>query len=186
MGGNMGAKFGTYKYSINENITNYGRNLAIVDRQYRPKIKNKNGKPFTANEKYYKYKCLNCGNEDWILEYSSEGKQHYYIKAGNTYHWCSYALNDDRAILESSGLINRGQKPIFCETNEMYYRDANVASSSLSNSNNFYYVRQIRKSISRNGTYKGLKFIFVSQEDFNNAKILSPDKVVGDFFNITN
>lgn len=64
----MGAKYGTFKYSVNTIIDTNGRNIAIIDREYREKVKLKNGKQFIANEKYYKYRCLNCGNEDWILE----------------------------------------------------------------------------------------------------------------------
>lgn len=71
----MGAKYGDFKFEIEEKIDSFDRNLIIIDREYRQKIKNKRGKQFTANEKYYKYKCLNCGNEDWVLEYSLVDKK---------------------------------------------------------------------------------------------------------------
>lgn len=41
------------------------RDLTIIDREYRIKNKNNGSK---VNEKYYKYHCNKCGNEDWIEE----------------------------------------------------------------------------------------------------------------------
>lgn len=72
----LGAAFGKFKFSIFEKITTHDRNLIIIDREYRSKIKTKKGRQFIANEKYYLYKCLDCGNEDWIVEYSLDEKQH--------------------------------------------------------------------------------------------------------------
>ena len=47
-----------FKYEIKEIINN----VLIVDREY----KTRSGKKY----KYYKYKCLNCGKEDWTIEYN--------------------------------------------------------------------------------------------------------------------
>jgi len=69
-------KIAEFKYSIGDMIQTHGRNLLIIDREYRTKTKHKRGKPFTANEKYYKYRCLDCGNEDWMVEYSLGENQH--------------------------------------------------------------------------------------------------------------
>lgn len=72
----MGKKFGKFKYSIGDTITTHGRNLLIIDREYRHKIGYKNGKSYNMNRKYYKYRCLNCGNEDWITEYVLSDRMH--------------------------------------------------------------------------------------------------------------
>lgn len=57
IGGILGLKSSEFKYEIG-NTMNY---LTVTDREYR---KDKGGQ----NRKYYKYKCNNCGNEDWIIE----------------------------------------------------------------------------------------------------------------------
>ena len=51
------------------------RQLKIIDRKYVSKTKYKNDKPYTLNEKWYKYKCYKCGNIDWIIEQALCGKQ---------------------------------------------------------------------------------------------------------------
>ena len=59
-----------FKYNIGDIITSRNRNLKIIDREIR-RIERKhrtNNKPFVQNLKYYKYHCMNCGNEDWIKE----------------------------------------------------------------------------------------------------------------------
>lgn len=65
-----------FKFNIGDKINTFGRNLIILDRKYIEKTENIKGKPCIKHQKYYKYKCLNCGNEDWILEYLIDGKQH--------------------------------------------------------------------------------------------------------------
>lgn len=107
-----------------------------------------------------------------------------YIKIGKKYGWCSYCINDDRKISEKT--INRGVKPIYCFTNDTYYRDANTASVSLSCEDNPIFPRQLRQSIARKGNYKGFKFDFVPQSEFNYMKIHFPNKVVGDLIYICN
>lgn len=42
--------------------------MIIIQREYRSKEKLKRGKPYTQNEKWYLYRCLDCGNEDWVRE----------------------------------------------------------------------------------------------------------------------
>ena len=71
----MGAR-GDFKFNIGEIINSHGRNLKIIDQEYRPKTVYKNQRAYTNNQKFYKYKCLNCGNEGWIIEYSIEKTQH--------------------------------------------------------------------------------------------------------------
>lgn len=75
-----------FKYDIGDLIQTNNRNLKIIDREYRGK--NKHVKYYSKkinsykecdyieNQKFYKYRCLNCDNEDWILEQalSSMGK----------------------------------------------------------------------------------------------------------------
>lgn len=105
-----------------------------------------------------------------------------YIKTGVKYGWCCYKMNSDRKITDSSGCVDRGQKPIYCHTNNMAYRDANVAATSLTNESRSFSPRQLRKSISRGSTYKGMKFSFISKSDFNSIKINYPNRVVGDLY----
>lgn len=57
---------GEFKYDIGYIITTHSRNLLILDREYREWFNKKTSS--TSNRKYYKYKCLDCGNEDWINE----------------------------------------------------------------------------------------------------------------------
>ena len=72
----MGAKYASFKYHVGDVIDTYDRNLTIIDMEYRSVIKSKNGKEYTLNEKWYKYKCLDCGNEDWIYEYCLGDNMH--------------------------------------------------------------------------------------------------------------
>ena len=65
-----------FKLEIGDKVNSYDRNLEIINREYRPRISYKNGKPYNKNEKWYKYKCLKCGNEDWILETALCDNQH--------------------------------------------------------------------------------------------------------------
>ena len=73
---NMGNKYGDFKLNIGDRIDTFERHLIIIDRKYVDKIAHKNGKPYNLYQKFYKYKCLNCGNEDWIIEDALTGKQH--------------------------------------------------------------------------------------------------------------
>lgn len=72
----MGKTYGVFKYEIGELITSYERNLTIIDREYRDTIGTKRGKEYNIHHKWYKYKCNDCGNEDWIIEYVINGNQH--------------------------------------------------------------------------------------------------------------
>lgn len=55
-----------FKIEIGTTFKDEKRDLVIIDREYRVKIKNNGGK---LNEKWYKYHCNRDGNEDWIIEY---------------------------------------------------------------------------------------------------------------------
>ena len=57
-----------FKYDVGQIFNTFGRELQIIDKKYIVKIKYRNKKPYKSNEKYYLYKCLKCGNEDWLLE----------------------------------------------------------------------------------------------------------------------
>ena len=65
----IGKKFGKFKYNIGDHINTFNRDLVIVDCEYRPVPKVKNGVEYTLNEKWCKYHCNHCGNEDWVREY---------------------------------------------------------------------------------------------------------------------
>lgn len=65
-----------FKYEIGHRFNTFDRSMEIIDRKYNPQTAYKNGKPYTNNKKYYKYKCLKCGNEDWIYEYCLGDKMH--------------------------------------------------------------------------------------------------------------
>ena len=58
-----------FKLEVGACLVSDKRQLKIIDREYRPKTKYKNDKPFTSNEKWYKYKCYKCGNTDWVIEH---------------------------------------------------------------------------------------------------------------------
>ena len=57
---------GEFKYRVGDKILSEGRNLVIIDREYRQWIHPRTS--IVSNRKYYKYRCLDCGNEDWIIE----------------------------------------------------------------------------------------------------------------------
>lgn len=58
---------GDFKYNVGDIISTNARNLLIINREYREWV---HPKTFgISNRKFYKYKCLDCGNEDWIIEY---------------------------------------------------------------------------------------------------------------------
>lgn len=65
MGGILKLHTKNFKCNINENIVDNKRNITIIDREYRVRYKKNSSK---CNDKYYKYKCNKCGNEDWIYE----------------------------------------------------------------------------------------------------------------------
>lgn len=72
----MGKVYGKFKHEIGDIISDYGRNLTIIDREYKDGIQTKNGKEYNVHKKWYKYRCNNCGNEDWVIEYALINKQH--------------------------------------------------------------------------------------------------------------
>ena len=104
------------------------------------------------------------------------------INQGKEYGWLDY---DVKSVVEtkiSDGLIDRHQKPIYCVTNDTYYRSASEVAKSLSTTDKSFYSRQIRKSIERGGTYFNHKFTYITREEFNNAKTHYPEKAVGNLF----
>lgn len=61
LGSMLGVFTKEFRLSIGETIFDNKRDMVIIDREYR---KDKNG----FNRKYYKYRCLKCGAELWMLE----------------------------------------------------------------------------------------------------------------------
>lgn len=81
-----------FKVNIGDIVTSYNRNLLIIDREYRTKEQKDRGKIYTGYRKYYKYRCLNCGNEDWISEY---------LLCGVKYHsGCNVCSEGSKKILK--------------------------------------------------------------------------------------
>ena len=72
----MGTAYGKFKYNIGDKIDTFERNLVIIDRKYVDNVRFKDGKRYNEHRKYYKYKCLNCNNEDWAIEYTLNDSQH--------------------------------------------------------------------------------------------------------------
>ena len=64
------SKLPEFKYNIGDTLVDNKRNLKIIDREHRPIKRNKGSISYISNRKFYKYKCLDCGNEDWIIEYA--------------------------------------------------------------------------------------------------------------------
>lgn len=62
----VGRRTGEFKKEIGEIIKDKRRDLIITDRERRRIYKEKKEK--YENEKWYKYKCNKCSNEDWIIE----------------------------------------------------------------------------------------------------------------------
>lgn len=105
------------------------------------------------------------------------------IRKGLNNGWCSKSPTETHNIRVKNGMVNIGQKPIYCITNDMYFSCASIACNILSNIDGTeYYSRPLRKSIDRNQRYKNYKFKFISREEFNKAKSEFPDKCFGNFF----
>ena len=63
----------SFKFKIGDEIKDEGRDIVIMDKEYR-EIKYTNGKPI--NYKWYKYRCNKCGwDEGWIVESALFKKQ---------------------------------------------------------------------------------------------------------------
>lgn len=100
-----------------------------------------------------------------------------YIKSGNKFGWCNYELGSDRILTEQQKRVNHGAKPIFCENNSQYYHSSNVAEKVLSSHVQRFYARQIRQSITRNQKYFGLRFRYITDDEFLKAKSAFPNNV---------
>lgn len=105
-----------------------------------------------------------------------------YIKRGEKYGWINYDVKSVVNAKIKAGLIDRHQKPIYCLTNDTYYRSASDVEKSLSTPRQTFYSRQIRKSIQREQNYLNHKFIYITRAKFNEATILYPTKTVGNPF----
>lgn len=90
------------------------------------------------------------------------------VKAGLKFGWCSKSFTETKRIREQHGLVEHGQKPIYCVTDGKYFNSAQSACDYYYRmTNELHNHRALRKSISRNTNYKGKKFIFISREEFN-------------------
>ena len=89
------------------------------------------------------------------------------VKAGLKFGWCSKSFSETKKIREKKGLVEHGQKPIYCVTDGKYFRNAQDACDYYYGmTNEPHNHRALRKSISRNNNYKGRKFIFVSRDEY--------------------
>mgnify|MGYP003306036884 CR=1 FL=1 len=104
-----------------------------------------------------------------------------YVTIGNEYGWCNYEF-DDLQMLRNSKRMKTFEKPAFCHDTNCYYRNANVAAESITTEEKPLFPRQLRKSIERGQKYKGHKFSYITQAEFNRIKSESPSLVVGDYF----
>lgn len=84
IGGLLGEVTKDFKIEIGQSFKGDKRDITIIDREYREE---KHGRSL-VNSKYYKYKCNNCGNEDWMLESG--------IQKGNG---CNTCCNPPRKIV---------------------------------------------------------------------------------------
>lgn len=105
-----------------------------------------------------------------------------YIKTGQKFGWCDYDIKECRKLMEKQNLIDHRQKPIYCLTNDTYYRGANEAERALSTPSQTFFARQIRQAIQRGHNYLNHKFTYITREEFNNAKTHYPEKAVGNLF----
>lgn len=101
-----------------------------------------------------------------------------YVKRGNKFGWCDYTMFDDLHIKNR----DRGQKPIHCITDGLYFRSSSEASEYLSNDEYKFAPRQIRQSIARNNTLFGKKFEFIDRELFNKIKKENCNVAIGEYF----
>lgn len=89
------------------------------------------------------------------------------VKSGLKFGWCSKSFSETKKIREKNGLVEHGQKPIYCVTDGKYFRNAQEACDYYySMTNEPHNHRALRKSISRNSNYKGKKFIFVNRDEY--------------------
>ena len=56
-----------FKIEIGQTFKDNKRDLTIINREYRIKERKDGSK---LKDKWYKYRCNKCGNEDWIVEYN--------------------------------------------------------------------------------------------------------------------
>lgn len=105
-----------------------------------------------------------------------------YIETGVKLGWIEGSILQDKSYYYKLHQIKTNHKPIYCETNNMYYSDAGKACEVLSTDQLKFYPRQLRQSITRNHKYRNYKFYFTTQEEFNKHKQESPERTIGDPF----
>ena len=104
------------------------------------------------------------------------------VKLGKKFGWCDYDVKESRQIKESQKRVEHGSKPVYCTTNDMYYRSSSDAEKEMSTKSKRFFARQIRKSIQRGQNYLGHKFTYITREEFNYAKEHYPNKTIGAMF----
>lgn len=105
-----------------------------------------------------------------------------FVKKGSKIGWCSYSPKEDVGKSISQNLQPNGKKPIFCITNSTYYDSAQLAAKMLSTDEVKFNPKPIKVSIHKDRDYKGYRFQFITQEQFNKIKSESPALAHGDFF----
>lgn len=68
----------------------------------------------------------------------------------------------------------------------MYYRSSSIVFENPPCDNVIFFPKQIRQSILRGHKYRGYKFEFVTQENFNEVKTNTPNKAIGQLFDFRN
>ena len=87
----MSTRYGNFKYELGDVLEKPTGMFRIVERKYKPSQSYKNGVPYNQNQKWYKYHCETCGNEDWAIEYSIQ------LKDSNG---CNVCCNPPRKIVK--------------------------------------------------------------------------------------
>lgn len=107
------------------------------------------------------------------------------IKFGLKYGWCSISFMDTKHMMEENNLFNHGAKPIYCLTNDSYYRDIKTVCDYLTSKTGLYHSQgTLWQYIRANKKYKENEYTYITREEFNEAKSKFPDKCHGNFFNI--
>lgn len=105
-----------------------------------------------------------------------------YLKRGSEFGWCEYDSNESREILKKQGRIVYTGTPIYCLTNDSYYRSPNLVAKDFCSKNLQISPSSVRNSCKNDKACLGYKFTYITREEFNIAKERYPDKTVGNKF----
>ena len=109
-----------------------------------------------------------------------------YIKKGSKLGWCSYQIFDDLKMLREQNRVISCEIPIHCVSTNKYYRNANFFVSKYEEEyGKHLQARNIRLVCQgKRNHVNNLKFEYITQEDFNNFKLKTPELVIGEFFKL--